>query len=246
MIRLSRSEVRMITLVLTGQIPAEDLCNLVYQALSSGYGLEVTMDHYLAHSGITQNGALGSPQAPPKLKPPSISVVNFSYTYMGNSSVDLLCELIHMEGSLLRTIDISFCGLEDRGCIALAKAFTKRKRNGIAPLRGIILSGNHISYKGATDLGRALSPRQTSGRVRKPSGRRKSGGYEEDNESDDSSNVDEDEMNNNVEMEDSEAAKKLIGFGESKRDESLDVAEHAAWTVIASMILNLNETLTRG
>ncbi len=45
---------------------------------------------------------------------------------------------------------------------------------------------------------------------------------------------------------DLEAAKKLLAFGESKRDESLDVAEHAAWTVVAGMILNLNETLTRG
>jgi hypothetical protein len=46
--------------------------------------------------------------------------------------------------------------------------------------------------------------------------------------------------------EDAEAAKKLLAVGESKRDESLDAAEHAAWTIIASMILNLNETLTRG
>ena len=46
--------------------------------------------------------------------------------------------------------------------------------------------------------------------------------------------------------DDLEAAKELLSVGESKRDESLDAAEHAAWTVIASMILNLNETLTRG
>ena len=42
-----------------------------------------------------------------------------------------------------------------------------------------------------------------------------------------------------------QAAKELLGIGESKRDESLDPAEHAAWTVIASLVLNLNETLTR-
>jgi len=45
---------------------------------------------------------------------------------------------------------------------------------------------------------------------------------------------------------DHDAAAKLLSTGESKRDESLDAAEHAAWTIIASMILNLNETLTRG
>ena len=44
---------------------------------------------------------------------------------------------------------------------------------------------------------------------------------------------------------DSEAAVKLISAGESKRDESLDEAEHAAMTIVASMILNIDETLTR-
>ena len=44
---------------------------------------------------------------------------------------------------------------------------------------------------------------------------------------------------------DLEAAVKLISMGEFKRDESLDPIEHAATTVIASMILNLDETLTR-
>merc|ERR1712008_672424 len=41
---------------------------------------------------------------------------------------------------------------------ALSKALESRKRKGIVPLRGIILSGNYISLKVASDLGRALSP----------------------------------------------------------------------------------------
>ena len=45
---------------------------------------------------------------------------------------------------------------------------------------------------------------------------------------------------------DTEAATKFLGIGESKRDESLDAATHAAMTVVTSMILNLDETLTRG
>ena len=44
---------------------------------------------------------------------------------------------------------------------------------------------------------------------------------------------------------DPEAALALVSAGESERDESLDVAEHATWTVLASMMLNLDETLTR-
>ena len=43
-----------------------------------------------------------------------------------------------------------------------------------------------------------------------------------------------------------ERAEKYLQTGEHKRDESLDVIEHASWTVIAQMILNLDETLTRG
>ena len=44
---------------------------------------------------------------------------------------------------------------------------------------------------------------------------------------------------------DRESAKKLLGFGESKRKESIDVATHAAWTMLCSMVLNLDETVTR-
>ena len=44
---------------------------------------------------------------------------------------------------------------------------------------------------------------------------------------------------------DAEAAKALLSVGESPRDDSLDPADHAAWTIVASAILNLDETLTR-
>ncbi len=44
---------------------------------------------------------------------------------------------------------------------------------------------------------------------------------------------------------DTEAATKLISTGESGRDESLEPAEHAATTIVASVILNIDETLTR-
>ncbi|MDA1049762.1 MAG: PSD1 and planctomycete cytochrome C domain-containing protein [Planctomycetota bacterium] len=42
------------------------------------------------------------------------------------------------------------------------------------------------------------------------------------------------------------AATALVSVGESKRDESLDVAELAAWTIVANSILNLDETVTKG
>ena len=42
-----------------------------------------------------------------------------------------------------------------------------------------------------------------------------------------------------------EEAAALLAVGESARDEALDPAEHAAWTVLASALLNLDETLNR-
>jgi hypothetical protein len=46
-------------------------------------------------------------------------------------------------------------------------------------------------------------------------------------------------------QQDSESAAKLLASGESPRNEDLDVATHAAMTVVTSMILNLDQTLTR-
>ena len=40
-------------------------------------------------------------------------------------------------------------------------------------------------------------------------------------------------------------AEDLLKIGESTRDTSIDSKEHASWTVLASMILNLDETLNR-
>lgn len=45
---------------------------------------------------------------------------------------------------------------------------------------------------------------------------------------------------------DPQTAEKLVQVGESPRNANLDVAELAAWTMIANVILNLDETLTKG
>jgi mono/diheme cytochrome c family protein len=42
-----------------------------------------------------------------------------------------------------------------------------------------------------------------------------------------------------------EGAVKLLGIGESSRNDKLDQVEHAAWTMICSAILNLDETVTK-
>ncbi|MGC1275507.1 MAG: PSD1 and planctomycete cytochrome C domain-containing protein [Planctomycetaceae bacterium] len=45
--------------------------------------------------------------------------------------------------------------------------------------------------------------------------------------------------------DDAEAATKLLTVGESPRDESLDPAEHAAMTMTANLLLNLDEAVTK-
>jgi hypothetical protein len=45
---------------------------------------------------------------------------------------------------------------------------------------------------------------------------------------------------------DPEAAKKLIAVGESPRPDGIDPAELATWTTIGNILLNLDETITRG
>lgn len=42
-----------------------------------------------------------------------------------------------------------------------------------------------------------------------------------------------------------DAAKKLLATGESPRDEKLDAVEHATWTALCNLILNLDETLSK-
>lgn len=43
-----------------------------------------------------------------------------------------------------------------------------------------------------------------------------------------------------------EEAKKAISYGESKPDEKLDPAELAAWTMVANLVMNLDEVVTKG
>src|SRR5262249_19155704 len=44
---------------------------------------------------------------------------------------------------------------------------------------------------------------------------------------------------------DEAAAKKLIGVGESKPDPQLNAGELAAWTMIANLVLNLDEVINK-
>ena len=45
---------------------------------------------------------------------------------------------------------------------------------------------------------------------------------------------------------DSESAEQLLSTGDSARDSDLTVSELAAWTMVAHLLLNLSETVTKG
>ena len=46
--------------------------------------------------------------------------------------------------------------------------------------------------------------------------------------------------------QDKAAAAKLVAIGESPRPPDLDVSELAAWTAVGNILLNLDETITKG
>ena len=48
-----------------------------------------------------------------------------------------------------------------------------------------------------------------------------------------------------LEEREKSAAEKLVTLGESKRNESLDIAELAAYTMTCNLILNLDEVVTK-
>jgi hypothetical protein len=52
-------------------------------------------------------------------------------------------------------------------------------------------------------------------------------------------------MKQSIQLYQSSTAKQLVSMGESTRDESLDLAEHAALSSVCLGMFNLDEALTR-
>lgn len=213
--RLYPEEVKLITAVLIGMIPVNDVVPAVVEAMKWEGGIKmlastIKLDCELKHSTdcapIASNSTLGSPASnvtadhirmgyitddhkrmrfpsPQKvqLQPPSppVSVINLSFTYIGNSGMEMLSEVLHKGTRYLKSLDISFCGIDEKGLVTLAKGLSRRKRNKLPPLCGVILSGNLMSSRAAKEIGSALSSASTD--RRKPSRRalrvKKSTGY---------------------------------------------------------------------
>jgi Ran GTPase-activating protein (RanGAP) involved in mRNA processing and transport len=193
------TEVKLIALVLAGISSVDDVAPLVLMAMQSGHGLSQALAAWRlegekVRSSHRKSQTFRQQLQPtvPRTSPPAISVLNLSYAYIGNTGVELLSEFLHSNGNCLKTLDMSFCGIEERGFLALAKALTKRKRKEIDPLIGLILSGNHITPRAASELGGALAvATRNSSKRAKNSRHMTTGGYETDS-SDDEEDDDDD------------------------------------------------------
>lgn len=137
------------------------------------------------------------PEFAPKVKvdPPPIAVVNLSYAYIGNMGMEILSEALFVSGSSLKTLDVSFCGIDEKGFLALARGLSRRKKKSLEPIRGMILSGNHMSPRSASEIGAALAHTMNAGGSsksrRKRRGRLSTGGYETDSSDDEEEDDDE-------------------------------------------------------
>lgn len=204
--RLYPEEIKMITLVLSGKLPVDQVAPLMISTLQSGNSLKETFKYFLLDSEKQSTSSTGvhgafphkrqSDTIPPQLLsiPPPISVVNLSYTYIGNTGMEMLSEIINGEQSCLKTLDISFCKIEEKGMLSLARTLAKRKRKGLPPLRGLILSGNYVSVRSAAELGFALSPAEEVRKHRRKRSRLSSRktGYDSDETSEDDEDDDDD------------------------------------------------------
>ncbi|GAX22124.1 hypothetical protein FisN_6Hh373 [Fistulifera solaris] len=200
--QLYPEEVKLITAVLIGMVPVTEAVPAVLSVLHQDGGLRalaMQLDSSLPTPQLSQ-----SPESPSRKRQsipvsldapvPPISVVNLSYTYIGNAGMEMLSELLHNGTTTLKSLDVSFCGLEEKGLMALARGFTKRKRNGLPYLRGVIISGNQITPKAAIEIGTALSPLEVGPKKRKPrlSVSKSRTGYDTDTDDDDFDDDDSD------------------------------------------------------
>lgn len=93
---------------------------------------------------------------------PQIETLNLSYTGIGCQGVEFLSETLISENPFIKSLDLSFCSIEDRGILSLCRALHRRKGSNFPHIEGLFMSGNFLTYKGAKELGIALSTSTSS------------------------------------------------------------------------------------
>ncbi|KAL7579137.1 hypothetical protein ACA910_019163 [Epithemia clementina (nom. ined.)] len=294
---LQAEEVRLLTMVLTGELPVDQVAPLVWQSLQQsntmtlsdlllwhrqqrqqqqqeqqqpqqaiGMPSQQQQDQHnhrwdpatSAHQNMASRRGMAKSPPPPSLQrsnspgnprvpiatapanpPPPISVVNLSYTYIGNAGVEILGEALCTQGTVLKTVDISFCGIDEKGFLALAKALAKRKkRTTIGPIKGLILSGNYVTQTAAAALGTALAistvvkRRESQRRHHTKRNNRSSGGYDSDS-SDDEDDEDFDYFSSPSESKEKRRKKQSSSSGTSpNKQQQLCCNQHSGIQVL--------------
>ena len=205
MLQLEPDEVKVIGLVLAGLIPVDQLAPMILTSFAMGLGMKGVADHFSVemeadnkispqhhHHGRTHSSSNAQHFHPytnhvhidnPRSLPPPITVLNFSYTYFGNIGMEMLAVALYQENSCLTTLDVSFCGIDEKGMLTLARALSRRSRKKIPLLKGLFLSGNYLTPRSAAEIGSALSA--ADGAIHKRSRKRRAGYTSDDTESSD-------------------------------------------------------------
>ena len=258
MLRLEPDEVKVVGLVLAGLIPVDQLAPIVLTSFVMGLGMKGVTDHFsldaernTSISQLERTRTLTAPYntAPynrdttnrqidePLSLPPPIMVLNFSYTYIGNVGMEMLAVALYQENSCLTTLDISFCGIDEKGVLTLARALTRRNRKKIPMLKGLILSGNYLTPRSATEIGSALSA--SDGSTHKRSRKRRVGYNSDDTESSD----EEEDYEESTRKRRKAQKRQSEEFQPLRKTEGLQVLHVAHCSMTADTISRLLESL---
>ena len=258
MLRLEPDEVKVVGLVLAGLIPVDQLAPIVLTSFVMGLGMKGVTDHFsvdaemnTSNSQLERTRTLTAPYntAPynrdttnrqidePLSLPPPITVLNFSYTYIGNVGMEMLAVALYQENSCLTTLDISFCGIDEKGVLTLARALTRRNRKKIPMLKGLILSGNYLTPRSATEIGSALSA--SDGSTHKRSRKRRVGYNSDDTESSD----EEEDYEESTRKRRKAQKRQSEEFQPLRKTEGLQVLHVAHCSMTADTISRLLESL---
>ena len=169
---LSEGEVKLISLVLTGRLQVEDLGPFIYLALNSPdmdlasaaeefYCLSEQQIQLNAH----QAASTSMPQNLVQIVPPPLSVINLSYTEIGDAGMESLIESIYCDNMYLKTLDLSFCRISSYGLQSLCQGLNKRQSRGLPPIQALLLTGNTIHRDMAGELGKAIGGRSAANAI---------------------------------------------------------------------------------
>lgn len=163
-IMMTEGDIKLVTLVLTGRLQVEDLGPFIYLALNSPDMdlVGATEEFYnLSEQQIQLNAQQAAsssiPQEIVQIIPPSLAVINLSYTDIRDEGMVALSEFLYCDNPHLKTLDLSFCSISSQGLLALCQGLSMRGLRGLPSLQALVLAGNTIREKVAGELGKAIS-----------------------------------------------------------------------------------------